>query len=197
MKKIVAAVAATVALGIGCGVAFAEDPISKSLEMSGTVNEIGSLSGLTIDAGANVTTSGSTVNITTMAMANAAPKPFDFTASFDMVTNYNAKVKLFSARGGLRTSGVPINTSYTNYVEYTANAYVGSATEPVADTLLVANKALDAPISSEASQEFVAFSGKLSILVTAEAGLGTGNNEKKLIAGTYSDTLTVKVGSNL
>lgn len=193
MKKLLSTVATIAALGIACSPAMADDPVSKQLSINGEVGDVASMptepetsgdpNNSTFDA------SEGSINITKLAKQNLLPEQTNITIKYpDVVTNYNTKLSLVSSKQGLTNSDVPSPPdNFTNKIDYTAVAKMESNLTAVA-TLDTSDT--DSVTSVD---EFEPFSD--SILIDISVPGGTSGD--KLVEGTYSDTLTLKIGSSL
>lgn len=171
--------------------AFAEDPLSQQITINGTVSTIGTMGAPTFQVQSNATPVGSNVTIPSLVKTDQTAAPFQFTATFPIVINSTAKVKIFSANGCLKNSASVSGSNFANSVGYTATANVGSSSNVIASTILTADTCA-ANIASDASDQFSQYSGNVELFV----GNADISNTNKLVAGNYSDTLTVYIGSN-
>jgi hypothetical protein len=132
-----------------------------------------------IGSSVNASLSGSTVTIAELADDSAHQKASNITIEFTgLTTNYAAKVGLYSASNGLT------NGEFT--IPYTAKAQTGTMVETPTCQFS------GAPTTCVSSQ-----SSRLEE-VNLEVEISTYVNGSQIVpAGTYTDTLTLKVGASL
>ncbi|MEJ2227773.1 MAG: hypothetical protein P8Y67_05940, partial [Alphaproteobacteria bacterium] len=181
MNKIVSTVSAITVLAMACSPAFADDPANTSLQITGSVSTIATLPEPVRLGGSNSSLVGNEIQITSIATPQLTPQLTTITVNYpNVTTNYNTNVTLTSANGGIINSAATPSGDFTNIVHYTA-----TATKDDGTTNLVS---LDTSAESTATSTTVVepFSGNVQIDVI----LITDNGGKKLLEGSYSDTLT-------
>ncbi|MEJ2228763.1 MAG: hypothetical protein P8Y67_11110, partial [Alphaproteobacteria bacterium] len=119
---------------------------------------------------------------------NLSPSLTNITVNYpNVTTNYNTNITLTSANSGIINSAATPSGDFTNIVHYTASAAKDGGSTPLVS--------LDTSTENTATSTAVIepFSGDVQIEIILE----TDNGGKKLIEGSYSDTLTMEIGSSL
>ncbi len=172
--------------------AMAADSASSSISLSGTVAETCYITS-SAPQSHTYTGSGSLADATT-AVIRTQNQDFTFGDSY---CNAAFKMKLSSANGAITSSNNGVGTAtgdFASFVNYTAEAKFDSTTASsvILDTSSAAGiGSIETATSSETAG---AERGTLNVNVSID---GTQQSGNPLLAGTYSDTLTVTIGTNL
>lgn len=199
MKKILGTMAAIAALALGCGAAMADDPGTKQLSLSGTVPKSVSVPATSSGEGnVNATVNGSNNSVSFTALVNTdLTVKSDTTAVIaypEVTTNTSMKISLTSTNGGLvrpLTGSETVPDGFTNTIDYQASARI-----TLGDTNTDTEALFVTPTNSTAvTGSLPPFSEKT---ITVDVRYMTPRvSGAKLMEGTYSDTLTLRIGSDL
>lgn len=187
MKQILAS-AAFVALMAGSGAVFAGDPGSAIFNITGEVGSITNLPTPTPGTGTNASASGNTVNIQDLADPTTAKlKDSSIAFTFSNVnTNYAAKIGLYSSNGGLK-NGSLLNLPYKAVAAATTNTSLNNTC--VIPGLTATSHTCVSPATTGAIL--------VSETITLTISTDDADYANPLPAGTYTDTLTLKIGTNV
>jgi hypothetical protein len=196
-KLTVAAVALVTLLG---GQAFADPSASAAVTMSGPSVQTCTFGALTQTGATNAglsssTPSAATVSITTLASpATAIYQPGTVIAlGMSGMCNYVHNVSLKTTRGGLKPTAAQIAANspvagslpFLQHIDYNAIVTWGGPTPTVLSTTNIAGESVTANINGSFRG-----TGSLSLSLKNPVGYAT----TPMIAGDYSDTLTVQIG---
>lgn len=201
LKFTAAALALSTLLG---GHAFADASVPATVTMGGPVEPTCTLDPLTQVGATNAalapgaTSSTATVNITTLASASTALYQTGTVINLGMsgMCNYAHSVSLQTTRGGLKPTPAQIAANpmiagslpFITHINYNAIATWGG---PIPMVLSTSDVALDK--TSAAIPGFFKGTGNLSLSLISPSGFAT----RPLIAGDWSDTVTVQIGAAL
>ncbi len=190
MKNLRSISIAALAFGLLSGAAFAANPVVKELSLGGTVKTVAIFpSEPTPAEGAqNATMNGGHITITDLADQDLHPQTTTISVEYKNVTmNYKAKIGLYSSNNGLRSDGTPPD-GFVNRVNYTAAVaagdlqYVTLTTGGEDSTKSEVTDALQDPIND----------GTLTVDINIASDASV-----RLMEGEYSDTLQLKIGTDL
>jgi len=207
MKKMLLFGAAVVALSCATAPAFAAASASNGVAISGTSTPTCTLNSGVQSAATNATytpgAGASTLAVTTLASAtDATLQTTSATVTFVGMCNYAHNVGLMSANSGLQnasTSNDPLATSgsFIKKIGYTASYQWAGHSSTGSETLTFTNDVGTGSSAAATVTKGATFAvsganrGNL-VLQFDIAGLAT-----PVVAGTYTDTLTVQIGASL
>lgn len=188
MKKLLAS-ASVIAFMVVSSSAFAADDATTDIIIEGTAEEVCQIpSGPVQQSATNASAAGNVVTLDDFiddidATVNAASITLQFE---NVMCNYAAKLSLESASGGLaqQTGGstaVSGSGSFLNHVNYTAGAVWGTVTAPA--TLTTGTGGVVTEQNAGGAN-----------LADLDVTISTADGSTPVLEGSYSDTLTVKVG---
>ncbi len=181
MKKLLAS-AAFVAMAVASGSVYAGDPGAAALNITGDVGATTYLPNpTTTGTPTNANLNGNTVTIATLADDHAHPKASSISVQYsNVVTNYPANIGLFAVNNTL--------TNGTDNIPYEAQASTSTAS---LDTGVCTFDSSDPVCKTTGSGEELT-DDTVTVTITTAANSGV-----TVSPGTYSDTLTLKIGTTL
>jgi hypothetical protein len=176
MKKLLAT-AAFVAMTAASGSAYADDSVTSIVTLDGTAAPTCTVAaGTTHTIGSNWTITGlitgQNVNVASVTDANIGT----------VTCNYGAKAGLKTLKGGM--TGPVAAGGFDHTINYAASLSWGALTGPSFTT----NGTANTKVESEDTGPRI---GQVGLTITPQA------NTKPLVAGNYTDTLTVKIGATI
>jgi hypothetical protein len=202
MKRILFAAAAIAALGFNSS-AFAAPSGSADVTMSGTVAPTCTLGAPTASAQTNATTTPgaatSTVALTLADSTTAALNAGGFTLTYAGMCNYAHNVGIKAANGGLLNASAVANAPVANSgtfvqrIGYTATAAWAGQSAAVPGATTSTSVATGVAAATVAQNTAVAGSNAGDLVLT----VAIAADSNPVVAGAYSETLTLKIGATL
>lgn len=200
MKRILFAAAALAAIGFNTS-AMAAASASATVAMSGPVDPTCTLgtpvASATTGAVATPGASNTGVALTLANASTAALEASGFTLTYAGMCNYAHSVGIKATNGGLlnasAVANAPIAGTFVQRVGYTASAAWGGVTAAVPGATTSTSAATGVAAAMIAQQSAVAGSNLGDLVLT----VAIAADANPVVAGTYSETLTLKIGATI
>lgn len=181
---ILSALLLTLASCVFSGGLAALESAGSNLTVGGEAKQVCRLPAPTVGQTSNAGFASSTINITKLLDdTNATVKASSITLTYpSALCNYNAIISLATANGGLVTQS-PGAPGFLNKVDYVIQGTWGGVTLPMLDTT---GKTPNSYVSADAGGAAV---GDLVLNITMPDGT------MPVVAGQFSDIITVKIGA--
>lgn len=199
MKRILFAAAALAAFGFNTS-AMAADSATATVTMGGTVADTCTLQAPTFAATTGAPTNTATTNTSTVALSladstTAQLKASGFTLTYAGMCNYAHQVGIKATNGGLlnATPVAPVGGTFVQRIGYTASAVWATKTVAVPGAITSTVSATGEIAAQAAVHEAVIGSNQGDLVLT----VGIAAVATPVVAGTYSETLTLKIGATI
>lgn len=203
MKRILFAAAALATIGFNTS-AFAAADATATVTMGGAVVPTCTLGAPVQSAETNATTTpGALTSSVALTLANASTAALNaggFTLTYAGMCNYAHSVGIKATNGGLlqATPVTPVGGTFVQRIGYTASIGWAGANVAVPGGAMTSTAAATGLVAAQtANNAAVAGFNKGDLVLTVAVGSGANASTDPVVAGTYSETLTLQIGATL